>query len=88
MCLTTIRRHHVPTLIIRGGEKDYDHPTGTSREVHASSRVARLIEPPWPEDAWEKAALASPRGPGIFDFWQLGAPGPARVLRQLSIHDR
>ena len=49
-----------PTLVIRGGEKDYDHPKRTSYEVHTLIKGSRLIEPPWPEDAWEQAA-AGPR---------------------------
>ena len=48
----------VPTLIIRGGEKDYDHPPRTSMEVHSLIKGSRLIEPPWPEDAWERASEA------------------------------
>ena len=49
----------VPTLIVRGGEKDYDHPKRTSFEVNALIKGSRLIEPPWPEDAWEAAAEAT-----------------------------
>jgi len=65
----------VPTLIVRGGAKDYDHPPRTSFEVHALIDGSRLIEPPWPEDAWEVASAASQEGKGsAFDFWQLGAP--------------
>jgi pimeloyl-ACP methyl ester carboxylesterase len=65
----------VPTLIVRGGAKDYDHPARTSFEVHALINGSRLIEPPWPEDAWEVAGAATRAGKGsLFDFWQLGAP--------------
>jgi pimeloyl-ACP methyl ester carboxylesterase len=65
----------VPTLIVRGGYMDYDHPARTSYEVHALIKGSRLIEPPWPEDAWEQAVAARNAGRGsIFDFWQLGAP--------------
>jgi 2-hydroxy-6-oxonona-2,4-dienedioate hydrolase len=65
----------VPTLIVRGGAKDYDHPPRTSFEVHALIKGSRLIEPPWPEDAWEVASAASQEGKGsAFDFWHLGAP--------------
>ena len=65
----------VPTLVVRGGEKDFDHPKRTSLEIHALIKDSTLIEPPWPEDAWEKAALATQAGTGgLFDFWQLGAP--------------
>jgi 2-hydroxy-6-oxonona-2,4-dienedioate hydrolase len=65
----------VPTLIVRGGEKDYDHPKRTSMEINALIKGSTLIEPPWPEDAWEKAALELAAGRGsLFGFWQLGAP--------------
>ena len=65
----------VPTLIVRGGAKDYDHPPRTSFEVHALIKGSKLIEPPWPEDAWEKSSAATRAGTGtLFDFWQLGAP--------------
>ncbi|WP_396655750.1 alpha/beta fold hydrolase [Microbacterium sp.] len=65
----------VPTLIIRGGEKDYDHPKRTSYEVHALIPGSVLIDPPWPEDAWEQATRAVARGQGsLFDPWQQAAP--------------
>ncbi len=43
----------VPTLVVRGGAKDYDHPPRTSFEVHSLIKGSRLIDPPWPEDAWK-----------------------------------
>jgi 2-hydroxy-6-oxonona-2,4-dienedioate hydrolase len=44
-------------------------------EVNALIKGSRLIEPPWPEDAWEAAGSARNAGTGaLFDFWQLGAP--------------
>ena len=65
----------VPTLIVRGGEKDYDHPKRTSFEVHALVKGSRLVEPPWPEDAWERAGEAWAAGTGaLFAPWVLGAP--------------
>jgi len=65
----------VPTLIIRGGENDYDHPKRTSFEVHALIKGSRLVEPPWPEDAWEQAAAATAAGKGsLFDPWVQAAP--------------
>jgi pimeloyl-ACP methyl ester carboxylesterase len=78
----------VPTLIIRGGEKDYDHPKRTSFEVHCLIKGSRLIEPPWPEDAWEAASAARAAGRGgIFDPWVQAGPAllqfidePAGVL--------
>jgi pimeloyl-ACP methyl ester carboxylesterase len=64
-----------PTLIIRGGAKDYDHPPRTSYEVHALIQGSRLVEPPWPEDAWERAVEATEAGAGsLFDPWVLAAP--------------
>jgi pimeloyl-ACP methyl ester carboxylesterase len=63
-----------PALVVRGGDKDYDHPARTSYEVHALINGSKLIEPPWPEDAWEQAVLATQAGKGsLFDFWQDGA---------------
>lgn len=65
----------VPTLIIRGGEKDFDHPKRTSFEVHALIKGSRLVDPPWPEDAWERASEARDAGTGnIFDPWIHAAP--------------
>jgi 2-hydroxy-6-oxonona-2,4-dienedioate hydrolase len=64
-----------PTLVMRGGEKDYDHPKRTSFEVHALISGSRLIEPPWPEDAWERAVEATAAGTGsLFDPWVQAAP--------------
>ena len=65
----------VPTMIIRGGERDLDHPKRTSMEVHCLISQSVLVEPPWPEDAWERAVEASAAGTGnIFDPWVLAAP--------------
>ncbi len=74
----------VPTLIVRGGEKDYDHPKRTSFEVHALIKGSRLIEPPWPEDAWERAAEATVAGTGsLFDFWVKGAPAFLEFINEM-----
>ncbi|TDO46400.1 pimeloyl-ACP methyl ester carboxylesterase [Kribbella sp. VKM Ac-2527] len=65
----------VPTLIIRGGVGDFDHPKRTSMEVHCLINGSRLIEPPWPEDAWESSSAARDAGTGnIFDPWVQAAP--------------
>jgi pimeloyl-ACP methyl ester carboxylesterase len=65
----------VPTLIIRGGENDIDHPKRTSFEVHCLIKGSRLVNPPWPEDAWERAVEGMFRGKGhIFDPWVQAAP--------------
>ncbi len=65
----------VPTIVVRGGENDLDHPKRTSMEVHCLIKGSRLVEPPWPEDAWERAVEASVKGTGnIFDPWVHAAP--------------
>jgi len=65
----------VPTLIIRGGVGDIDHPKRTSLEVHSLIKGSRLVEPPWPEDAWEVASRNAHEGKGsIFDPWIHAAP--------------
>jgi hypothetical protein len=44
-------------------------------EVHCLIRGSKLVEPPWPEDAWEKATRAWYEGRGhMFDPWVLAAP--------------
>jgi len=54
---------------------DFDHPPRTSMEVHSLITGSRLIDPPWPEDAWETASRATAAGTGhLFDPWVLGAP--------------
>ncbi|WP_457102022.1 hypothetical protein [Microbacterium sp. P5_E9] len=58
----------VPTLIVRGGANDIDHPRRTSFDVHSPIAGSTLIDPPWPEDAWERAQAARDAGRGsIFD---------------------
>ncbi len=68
----------VPTLIIRGGENDWDHPKRTSLEVSCLIKGSTLIDPPWPEDAWERAGEAFARSGGksfcLFDTWVQAAP--------------
>lgn len=73
----------VPTLVIRGGENDLDHPKRTSMEVHCLIKGSRLVEPPWPEDAWERAVESSRAGTGnIFDPWRLAAPTILDFVRE------
>lgn len=65
----------IPTLIIRGGEHDIDHPKRTSMEVHCLIEGSVLIDPPWPEDAWQQGQKARARGEGHpFDCWVQAAP--------------
>lgn len=74
----------VPTLIIRGGENDWDHPKRTSLEVSCLIKGSKLIDPPWPEDAWERAAEERAAGKvdrfNMFDTWVLAAPAILEFL--------
>jgi pimeloyl-ACP methyl ester carboxylesterase len=65
----------VPTLVVRGGARDFDHPARTSFEVHSLIKGSRLVEPPWPEDAWEQASKDWAAGTGaLFGPWVEAAP--------------
>jgi len=71
-------RIKIPTLIIRGGENDLDHPKRTSLEVSCLIKGSKLIDPPWPEDAWERASEERAAGKvkhfNMFDTWVQAAP--------------
>jgi pimeloyl-ACP methyl ester carboxylesterase len=68
-------RIKVPALVVRNGEDDWDHPKRTSFEVHSLIKGSRLVEPPWPEDAWERSTSARAAGTGnLFDVWVRLAP--------------
>ncbi|MCG5434238.1 alpha/beta hydrolase [Mycobacterium sp. MYCO198283] len=74
----------VPTLIIRGGENDLDHPKRTSLEVSCLIKGSTLIDPPWPEDAWERASERRAQGKvkrfNMFDTWVQAAPAILEFL--------
>jgi len=74
----------VPTLIIRGGENDLDHPKRTSLEVSCLIKGSKLIDPPWPEDAWERAGEKFAASGGkkfcLFDTWVQAAPAILKFL--------
>ncbi len=74
----------VPTLIIRGGENDLDHPKRTSLEVSCLIKGSELIDPPWPEDAWERAGEARASGKvkrfNMFDTWVQAAPAMLKFV--------
>ena len=78
----------VPTLIIRGGENDWDHPKRTSLEVSCLIKGSKLIDPPWPEDAWERASEARAQGKvkrfNMFDTWVQAAPAILKFLDKLD----
>jgi pimeloyl-ACP methyl ester carboxylesterase len=68
----------LPTMIVRGGTKDLQHPDEVSREVAKLIPGAELVEPPWPdpENEWNRlGALSRQDGqPHIFETWYLLAP--------------
>jgi 2-hydroxy-6-oxonona-2,4-dienedioate hydrolase len=68
----------VPTMIIRGGENDWHHPKRTSLEINCLIKGSELIDPPWAEDAWERASAQRAAGKvdryNGFDTWVLAAP--------------
>lgn len=76
----------VPTLIIRGGENDLDHPKRTSLEVSCLIKGSKLIDPPWPEDAWERAGEKRAAGKvkrfNMFDTWVQAAPAILEFLKK------
>ncbi len=81
-----MRSIQVPTLIVRGGERDIDHPKRTSYEVHSLIAGSRLIEPPWPEDAWERAQEARDAGRGgIFDPWLKAVPAFSDFIQETEV---
>lgn len=70
-----IKRIKVPTLIIRGGKNDFDHPKRTSLELSCVIGTSTVVDPPWAEDAWEKNIAAASRGEAeIFGAWPQVAP--------------
>jgi pimeloyl-ACP methyl ester carboxylesterase len=71
----------VPTLIIRGGEHDVHHPKRTSLEVSTLIKGSTIVDPPWPEDAWERAGEKAARGVGsVFSYWHTAAPLMLRFI--------
>jgi pimeloyl-ACP methyl ester carboxylesterase len=77
-------RIKIPTLIIRGGVNDIDHPKRTSLEVSCLIKGSQLIEPPWPEDAWEQASRDRHKYDryNMFDTWVMAAPAILDFLRR------
>lgn len=72
----------VPALIIRGGQNDWDHPKRTSLEVSCLIKGSELIDPPWPEDAWERAGekFTATGKFCLFDTWVQAAPAILEFL--------
>jgi len=68
----------VATLIVRDGENDWDHPKHTSLEFNRLIKRSELIDPPWPEEARERASELRATGKenhfNGFDTWVQAAP--------------
>lgn len=64
-----------PALVVRSGKGDLDHPLRTSFDLHSLIRGSRFVEPPWAEDAWERAGERARQGHGTsLDPWVEAAP--------------
>ena len=71
-----VRDHRLPDAD-RPRRRDRTTTTrsGPASRCTRSSEGSRLIEPPWPEDAWEQAVVATNEGRGsLFDPWVLAVP--------------
>ena len=65
----------VPTLVFRSGASDPHHTRATSERVHELIPGSRLVEPPWPDDEWNRRGEAARNGTGaLFERWPLLAP--------------
>ncbi|GAB3014469.1 alpha/beta fold hydrolase [Mycobacterium bourgelatii] len=65
----------VPTLIFRGSDSDWDHPRRTSLDVSCLIKGSLVVDPPWPDDYWLRAAEKFSTGEAgrftLFDNWVL-----------------
>ncbi|MFJ9900925.1 alpha/beta fold hydrolase [Streptomyces sp. NPDC091280] len=69
-----------PTVIIRSGQNDEEHPLLTCYSVHALIRGSRVVEPPWAEDAWEKAFANTLKTGGPNNAFDLNAQAAPLIL--------
>jgi hypothetical protein len=68
-------RLHMPVLIFRNGKSDLSHTRRTSDWVHELIPHSQMVDPPWPDDEWNRrlgAALKT--GSGHFAGWPALAP--------------
>jgi pimeloyl-ACP methyl ester carboxylesterase len=62
----------VPTVIVRPGERDINHPLQVARDVHTLIRGSQLVDPPWPDgDAMWAEALRAGHDRHFLDWPQL-----------------
>ncbi|NKQ54465.1 alpha/beta hydrolase [Amycolatopsis sp. K13G38] len=70
-----VRTISAPTMIFRSGQGDRDHPLRTSFDLHTLVTGSEFVEPPWAEDAWERASERARQGKGTsLDPWVQAAP--------------
>lgn len=70
------RAFDVPTLVLRSGASDLNHPRATSERIAGVLPAARLVEPPWGDQEWRErgAARNSGEAGGLFVRWPLLVP--------------
>lgn len=64
----------MPTLVLRSGSVDLNHPRATSERIAATLADATLAEPPWGDNEWPQRQAARARGESLFARWPMLAP--------------
>jgi len=64
----------MPVLIFRSGKSDVAHTRRTSEWVHELIPNSTIVEPPWPDDEWNRRQAAKSQGRGLFENWPALAP--------------
>lgn len=71
----------MPTLIYRNGESDLSHTRATSEWVHELIPHSEIVDPPWPDDEWNRRCSAAMKtGSGHFAGWPALAPEILRFI--------
>ena len=68
------RAFDVPTLVLRSGTSDMNHPRATSEALAGLLPNAELAEPPWGDTEWIERQQARERDGGLFVRWPRLAP--------------
>jgi len=69
------RRLTMPVRLYRNGLSDLSHPRATSDWVHQLIAQSELVDPPWPDDEWNRRCMyALKHGSGHFACWPVLAP--------------
>ena len=77
MTPSDFERLTMPVLILRNGHSDVHHTRPTTDWTHEMIPHSRLIDPPWPDDEWNRrgaATMAGEEGAGLFSGWPALAP--------------